>query len=125
MSPIRSWSAHWKLTVFRRLMVKTLIYVPWIPVVFLLWAMSRRPRTGGGCGRILLVVSLIFLAVVAVFLPKTAGERQWGPRYLLVLVPIVLLEGARLLASEWKGWGRIRRGNRTRPSFSASLRGGP
>ena len=48
--------------------------------------------------------------MITVFLPKTAGERQWGPRYLLVLVPIVLFEGARLLASEWKDWGRIRRG---------------
>ena len=47
-SPIRTWSEPWKLTVFRRLVVKTLIYVPWIPAVFLLWAMSKRTRTGGG-----------------------------------------------------------------------------
>jgi len=109
-SPVRTWSEPWKLTVFGRLMVKTLVYAPWIPAVFLLWAMSRRKWAGGGYERILLVVSLVFLAVIAFFLPKTAGERQWGPRYLLVLVPIVLLEGARLLASEWKDWGRIRRG---------------
>ena len=78
--------------------------------MFLLWAMSKRTRTGGGTGRVLLGVSLIYLVVISIFLPKTAGERQWGPRYLLVIVPIVLLEGARLLASEWKVWGHLRRG---------------
>lgn len=59
-----------------------------LPLITLLWRRSIKHQPDW----ILWVVfSLAFILGVAVLVPESAGGKQWGPRFLLMLVPVIVL----------------------------------
>jgi hypothetical protein len=73
----------------------------------------------------LLALPASFVVILS-FLFATDGGKQWGPRYLLILVPMLTLLAARLLAAMWdgaSGWARVPRGIVT-ALFAAALAAG-
>jgi hypothetical protein len=56
--------------------------------------------------KILFWGALLFALVAAVMLPNTGGK-QWGPRYLLVLVPIISLLAGAVLEGLLEGTGTV------------------
>jgi hypothetical protein len=75
--------------------------------------LGRRPRARSDGARVALVLGLCALFVVAVaYAARNPGGRQWGPRFLLPVLPLLCLVAAQALAAasrrgggwRWTAW---------------------
>jgi hypothetical protein len=88
------------------MLVALVEYVPLAPVAAVLVVLAlhrtRRRTDAGACLPLLAVTFVLYLLVVPLILPNDGGL-QWGPRYLLILSPIVCAAAAIASSVLWEG----------------------
>ena len=85
------------LVLLIHLNAKWLMFFPLTLLVFAAYIYTYTKKISVPRGvRPLLLISLLFLLTIPFFLPN-AGGKQWGPRYFLVLTPLLLMAAALLL----------------------------
>ncbi|MEO1125313.1 MAG: hypothetical protein AAFW84_13015 [Cyanobacteria bacterium J06635_15] len=62
-----------------------------------------RPLQLPGRSRLILLICLLFVFAVPLIIPPGAGGKQWGPRFYLILVPLVSLVVAQQLQQAMSG----------------------
>lgn len=68
-----------------------------------------RPLQLAGRSRLILLICLLFVLAVPLIIPPGAGGKQWGPRFYLILVPLVALVAAQQLQQAMTGLRGISR----------------
>lgn len=72
---------------YRQLTLSLLRYFPAVVLgLGLPWVMRGRARTAS---LVLLIIALLFAIAVPLIVPPGAGGKQWGPRFYLILIPMV------------------------------------
>lgn len=84
---------------YSHMVISLLRYFPAIVVALVLpWLMRGRARL---VGRLLLLIGGLFAIAVPLIVPPASEAQQWGPRYYLILVPLVGLIMAASLQELW------------------------
>ena len=87
------------LIQFLHLNIRQWMFFPVTPAVFILVAYAMIKRRAVPKEVIQLLIIIILFSLITPFLLPNGGGKQWGPRYFLFLIPVVLVAAALFAAS--------------------------
>ena len=95
---------------YRQLVGSLVSYFPlvWFVMAMAIAGLWITPLRLNPRSRLVLLLCGAFVLMVPLIIPPGAGGKQWGPRYYLVLVPLLSLLAAQQLQQSWRLGGRIR-----------------